>query len=205
MSLPLWSESPRLIVTSVEGLGQEDGDLRTKLHSKTLSQKKTKKEIGKINWRFCGKVGIARLPVGGNYKMEKGPPVKRTAAWLLPAELNVVVLVHLTLQDSHSESLFHLAGIWVCDLNDHRDRRPLTPLNKSHSNLSTTASPPHRQKPGCPASQVLVQTLAEDTPGRAQPPRTQYCAGHCTCPRPTGRDFRCFVGERKDRNLSKEC
>lgn len=111
---------------STGGWSQED-DLRPGRHSKTLFQKKQKKELGNETRGFVGKQGPAGLAVGVNCRAGEGAHFARTAVWLLPAELHVPARP-LTLRNFHSESPFHTAVISVCDLNEHRDRGPLTHL-----------------------------------------------------------------------------
>lgn len=92
-----------------------------------LVSEKQKKELRNETKGFVGNRGSAGLAVGVNCRAGEGAHLARTAVWLLPAELHVPVRA-LTLQNFHSESPLHTAVILVCDLNEHRDREPLTHL-----------------------------------------------------------------------------
>lgn len=100
--------------------------------------------------------------MGVNYRAGEGAHLARTAVWLLPAELHVPVRA-LTLQNFHSESPLHTAVILVCDLNEHRDREPLTHLQIKP--IATFLLAHHRHHPNLVTvhQQVSGLILAEDT------------------------------------------
>lgn len=133
-----------------------------------------------------GKRGPAGLAVGVNCMAGEGAHFTRTAVWLLPAELHVPARP-LTLQNFHSESLFHTAVILVCDLNEHRDRGPLTHLYINP--IATFPLAHHRHHPNLIAVHQQASGVSSNSHNQHKPSHLESSTVQFTESVPQGEDL----------------